>query len=217
MRFRDALLLFLASPSLFAADFGTLNLADARLPLHKRFVLTAHSRFRSDHDFSRYLQSRAGAIGLTQLTPKIALVTGYYFIDQGRPSQTGRDSWHRLFTGPLIHPIRKPNFVLESRTLHERFFSVPSGDFNRFRQRLWVDLPRTPLQPWMQVEGLLTRVPGPGGAIANRFTRRYGGGIGLQAPNSMRLRLGLEYRQNIVGPGMVNLVSIVEWRPAKLR
>lgn len=217
MRFRTVLCLLVSCATLPAIDFGSLSLADARLPLHKRFVLTAHSRYRSDHDLSRYLQARAGAIGVTQLTPKIGLVTGYYFIDQGRSSQTGRDSWHRLFTGALIHPIRKPNFVLESRTLSERFLSVPSGDFNRFRQRLWVDLPRLPLQPWMQVEGLLTRIPGAQGAIANRFTRRYGGGIGLQTPNHIRIRLGLEYRQNNSGPGMVNLVSIVEWRPTKLR
>ena len=216
MRFRIVLALLLSRSALPALDFGSLNLADARLPLHKRFTLTAHSRLRSDHNLSRYLQSRAGAIGLTHLTPKLSLVTGYYFIDQGRPSQTGRDSWHRLFTGPLFVPIRTPNFVLESRTLYERFLSVPSGDFTRFRQRLWVDLPRLPLQPWMQVEGLVTRFPSAGGAV-NRFTRRYGAGIGLQAPNSMRIRLGVEYRQNITGPGMFNLVSIVEWRPTKVR
>lgn len=206
-----ALCLPLASPAL---DLGSLHIVDARMALHSRFVLIAHNRVRSDQDLSRYFQARSGAIGLTQIKGRLNLVTGYYFIDQRRAAVDARDSWHRAFFGPLAVLQPHPGVLLESRTLYERFLSVPGGDFNRFRHRLWIDLPRTPLQPWAQAEALLTRVPSPGGSVANRFTRRYGGGIMLTRGPELRLRVGVEYRQNVAGPGMVNLVSIVEWRRA---
>jgi len=200
-----------------AQDLGSLHIADARLPLHRRFVLTVHNRARSDQDLGRYFQARTGAIGMTQLKGRLHVLTGYYFIDQRRVTSDPRDSWHRVFGGPIAFiPVGK-HLMLESRTLYERFLSVPTGDFNRFRHRLWFDFPTSKLQPWAQVEGLVTRVPYPEGGAANRFTRRYSAGVGFNMPSSSRLRVGLEYRQNLAGPGTVNLVSIFEWRPTFAR
>lgn len=196
-----------------AQDLGSLNVFDVRLPLHQRFVLTAHTRLRSSQHLSNYFQSRAGAVGSTQLTHRLGLATGYYFIDQRRSSGMGHDSWQRVFAGPVVTLHASPRATLESRTLYERFLSMPGGGYNRFRQRIALDLPRARLRPWTQVEALLTRVPGAQGDVVNRVTRRYGAGIGLPTRAAFKLRLGLEYRQNLTGPGIVNLVSVVEWRP----
>lgn len=213
----SALLALFLSAASQAQDLGSLHIADARLPLHRNFVLTAHSRVRSDQDLSRYFQARGGAIGMTRIKGGLHALTGYYFIDQRRVTSQVRDSWHRVFGGPIAFIPLSEGVLLESRTLYERFLSVPNGDFNRFRQRLWFDFPQTRLQPWAQIEGLLTRVPNPSGGAANHFTTRYGAGIGRNLLPDLRLRVGLEYRQNVGLPGTVNVVSILEWRPQNIK
>jgi hypothetical protein len=120
---------------LWAADVETQHSFDVTLPLKPKLEVTLHSRIRTQPGGLGFYQARAGPIVSRDLTPRISLLSGYYYTRQERKVDTDLIGGHRLFGGAEITVVETRRLFIDQRLLAERLLSDATEDFNRYRLR----------------------------------------------------------------------------------
>jgi hypothetical protein len=119
-----------------AADTETQHAFDVTLPLRHNLEVMLHSRVRTEPAGEGFSQIRGGPIVSWGFTPRITLLSGYYFSGQEREEDF--IGGHRLFGGAEAAIVDSDRISFEQRFLTERFLSRVEPDFSRhrFRSRL---------------------------------------------------------------------------------
>jgi hypothetical protein len=84
---------------LWAADIETQHAFDVTLPLKPRLELILHSRIRTQPGGLGFYQVRGGPVVSWDVTPRISLLSGYYYTRQERKIDNDFIGGHRLFGG----------------------------------------------------------------------------------------------------------------------
>lgn len=134
---RFALLLFCSLSAFAQHDAESLHINNVEIYFNKRVMLQAHTRLRTRNDYREFFQARFGPILNYQVNRRVTAITGYYFINQRYPGGAGRnwEDFNRYFGGTSIQVLRRPSWMVDWRSLLERFHTIPGGDFTRFRNR----------------------------------------------------------------------------------
>jgi len=120
---------------LWAADVETQHALDVTLPVRPKLELILHSRIRTQPGGLGFYQFRAGPIVSWDATPRITLLSGYYYAQQERKIDSDFIGGHRLFGGAEIAVAETRRWALDTRFLTERLLSDAAPDFNRYRLR----------------------------------------------------------------------------------
>lgn len=142
-----------------------------------------HSRARTRVENLDLYQIRAGPIIEYSLTSRASLIGGYYFTRNEHASRSWSTT-HRPFAGAEL-AISKRRLILDSRTLIERFCVPGTGDFSRYRQRLWVTRSASAGGPYGSVEGLFD--------AAGLRSIRYGAGWRIGPRGAFSIDFGYFY------------------------
>jgi Ca2+-transporting ATPase len=137
--------------SMNAAELQSQHALDTSFNSGKWSVVL-HSRARVRVENFDLFQFRAGPIVEYSLTSRASLLGGYYFARNDGASRKWSTT-HRPFAG-VEFAISKRRLILDSRSLIERFYVPGTGDFNRYRQRLWVTRSAPAGGPYGNVEYL---------------------------------------------------------------
>lgn len=182
-------LLILSSLAAFSQnDAESLHINNVEMFLHKRVTLQAHSRVRTRNEYREFFQARFGPILNFQLNRRVTAIGGYYFIDQRFPGGAGRnwEDFNRYFGGTSIQILRRPSWVVDGRTLVERFHTIPGGDFTRFRNRAMLTKAWHNWQAISTVEVLYAQ---------GKPTLRVGAGLNRRMNRNLLMGFGYELRQ----------------------
>lgn len=118
-----------------AADVETQHALDVTLPLRPKLELILHSHIRTQPGGLGFYQFRAGPIVSWDPTPRITLLSGYYYAQQERKIDSDFIGGHRLFGGAEIAAAETRRWAFDQRFLAERLLSDAVPDFNRYRLR----------------------------------------------------------------------------------
>ena len=120
---------------LLAADVETQHALDVTLPVRPKLDLILHSRIRIQPGGLGFYQFRAGPIVSWDPTPRITLLSGYYYAQQERKIDSDFIGGHRLFGGAEIAVAETRRWAFDQRFLTERLLSDAAPDSNRYRLR----------------------------------------------------------------------------------
>lgn len=120
---------------LWAADVETQHTVDVTLPVRPKLELILHSRIRTQPGGLGFYQFRAGPIVSWDATPRITLLSGYYYAQQERKIDSDFIGGHRLFGGAELAVAKTRRWAFDQRILTERLLSDAAPDFNRYRLR----------------------------------------------------------------------------------
>lgn len=139
---RGLFLLLLSAPLLpsqtIEDDVESLHIVNANLDFRPGWTLQLHTRTRTFESMSSFNQFRAGPILMVQFKPRLLGLAGYYFIDQNRRVTYQDFHVHRIWLGAQVRAVSHSRWLLDARTVTERFVSREFTDYFRFRNRAMV-------------------------------------------------------------------------------
>ena len=122
-----------AAYPLWGADVETQHALDVTLQVRPKLELILHSRIRTQPGGLGFYQFRAGPIVSWDATPRITLLSGYYYAQQERKIDSDFIGGHRLFGGAEIAVAGTRRWAFDQRFLTERllawrrYFATVSG------------------------------------------------------------------------------------------
>jgi hypothetical protein len=213
---------------LWAADIETQHAFDVTLPLKPRLELILHSRIRTQAGGLGFYQTRAGPIVSWDVTPRISLLSGYYYARQERKVDNDFVGGHRLFGGAEIAVVETRRLSIDQRLLAERFLSDATDDFDRYRSRTRLSAkgsiaPYTSHEFFFDARGWRTIAP----YTSHEFffdargwrSNRHSTGIRWSALPAVQIDLGYlyEHRRAGVGPDRHMWLTSIHWKKSSRR
>ncbi|MBI5083172.1 MAG: DUF2490 domain-containing protein [Acidobacteria bacterium] len=195
---------------LAAADAETQHAFDATLLFKSRLQLILHTRIRTQPGGLGFYQARAGPIVSWDVTPRVSLLSGYYYARQERKVDNDFIGGHRLFGGSEIAVVETRRLSLDQRLLMERFLSDATDDFNRYRLRTRLSAKGT-VAPYTSHEFFFDAHGWRG--------NRHSAGIRWSALPAVQFDLGYlyEHRRAGVGPDRHMWLTSIHWKKSPRR
>jgi hypothetical protein len=199
-----------AACPLWPSDVETQHAFDATFPVKPKLELVLHARMRTQPGGLGFYQARAGPIVSWDVTPRTALLGGYYYARQERKIDNDFIGGHRLFGGTEIAVVETRRISFDQRFLAERFLSDATDDFNRYRLRSrlsakgWV-APYTSHEFFFDARGWRSN--------------RHSAGIRWKALPAVQIDLGYlyEHRRAEIGTDRHMFVTSLHWKKSSRR
>jgi hypothetical protein len=155
-------------------------------------------------------QARAGPIFSWDATPRLTLLSGYYYAQQERRIDRDFIGGHRFFGGAEFAVVEARRFSIEQRLLGERFLSDAAPDFNRYRLRSRLSA-KGAVAPYTSHEFFFD--------AQGWRSNRHSAGVRWSPLRAVQVDLGYLYerRRHAVGPDRHMWLTSIHWKKTSRR